>query len=313
MPPIPTFVSRIESSSGLTALHYYRYTATEGFRGNVQAGANFDLVDVALVGYDLRTDHHAAPVQRAAVNVQMFRYDAPSGEVEVGVNPQLHTDGQGWTADVCFVVIATSSSVAHFTPIGGSGAGSGTAVIARRAFNAIPAGMEYVGLATQIWDLGSDAGAVPVNTLAAHHDGLTIAKPNCSVDYVGTFRDGHSTNQMFFEWQAVLLAFNPNEMTRVTTTLPNQYTWIGGGVTRQAFASHAPSPPAGKPVTGFLDTDEGTVLQFGPAFGGPSGPEHPIWMIESSAQPPILGPASAITEYGTFIGTTFGDATKTDL
>jgi hypothetical protein len=167
--------------------------------------------------------------------------------------------------------------------------------------------MQYIGLATQIWDLGSRVGAVPLNGIAAHMNGISVNPPSFGIDFAGAVRNGAWTNDMFFEWQALVIAFDPTEMTRAPTWLPNQYTFIGKHASRLDLVDGAPAP-AGPIVTGFLDAFEGFILLFSWAIGGP---EYPVWMIEASAVPPILAPSAAITEYGIFLGTTFGDTTNT--
>src|SRR4051794_29370745 len=83
----PTLVSQFTSSSGRTVLQYFRFNATQAFRGPIQVAPGFELVEVALVGHELHTDNHVAPVHRAAVNIHRFTYDATTGKLEVGVAP----------------------------------------------------------------------------------------------------------------------------------------------------------------------------------------------------------------------------------
>lgn len=53
-------------------------------------------------------------MNRARVYVQRFRYDAHTGDREVGMAAELVTDGQGWNGEVTFVVILTDDTAARF-------------------------------------------------------------------------------------------------------------------------------------------------------------------------------------------------------
>jgi hypothetical protein len=306
-PTPPSLVREFTSSSGRTVLQYYSCTAPGSFRGVLQAPAGFEQVEVLLTGFTLATDLHVARVERAAVNVQKFRYDPQTGELELGVRGQLATDGQTWRADVTFVVILTDSTAAHFTRLSTGCGATAECNISQQLAGAIPSGMQYIGLATQIWDLGSRAGAVPLNGIAAHMNAISVNPPNFGIDFAGALRNGAWTNDMFFEWQALTIAFDPTEMTRAPTWLPNQYTFIGKHASRLYLVDGAPAP-AGPIITGFLDAFEGLVLLFSWAIGGP---EYPVWMIEASAVAPVLSPSGATTEYGILLGTTFGDTANT--
>ncbi|MBO3093579.1 hypothetical protein [Cellulomonas dongxiuzhuiae] len=290
-------------------LQYFSYVGHEPFRGPLRVASGFELVEVAEVGHRLQTETSAAPVSRVAVNVQSFAYDASTGDLEVGITPLLSTDGQGWLAEVTFVVICTDSGVAHIARVSTGGVGTSEVSMSKYLPGAIPVGMDYVGMATQIWDVGTDAGPLLLNGVAAHVNNLSVTPPNLWLDYWGVLRDSAWTAPMFFEWQALVLAFDPAEMSRATTSLPYQYTWLAHNVvTRNFFAGPITAPP-GAPVTGFLDAYEGSVLGFGQLI---NGPEHRVWCVEASASPPSLTPTGAITSYGTFLGTTYGDTVTTE-
>lgn len=306
----PTLVGEFKSSSGRAILQYYSYTVTTGgtFRGGISVPTGFDQVEVLLTGFTLTTDSHEAPIQQGAVSVQKFLYDALTGDLEIGVSVQFVTDGQGQDAEVTFVVILTDAAAAHFTRISTGCVGTAECNITRLLAGAVPAGMRYVGLGTQIWNLGSRSGAVPLNGIAGHENAISVNPPHVWVDFIGALRDGAWQNDIFLEWQAVVVAFDPSEMTQAPSSLPNQYTFLGTNlVTRQSFSNQA-SSPSGAPVRGFLDALDGFILLFSQSI---NGPEYPIWMIEASASAPILAPNGALTTYGAFLGTRFGDTVNT--
>jgi hypothetical protein len=304
----PALVGEFKSSSGRTVLQYYSVTISGTIRGVVSAPAGFELVEVLLTGFTLEADSHEAPAAHAAAEVQKFRYDPQSGDLEIGVAATLTTDGQPWTAEVTFVVVLTDSDAGRFTLIDTGCNGTAQCSITRLLAGAIPPGMQYIGLATQIWDVAAQHGAVPVNGIAGHKNALSVNPPDVWVDFMGVFRDGAWANDMFCEWRAVVIAFRPTEMTQVPTSLPNQFTMLGTNqVARRSITNQAPAPP-GVAVTGMLDAFDGFTALFSQAIGGP---EHPIWMLEASAAPPILAPSGPVTTYGVFMGTKYGDLTST--
>jgi hypothetical protein len=75
--------------------------------------AGFNQVEVLLAGCSLATDSREAPVNRARVYVQRFRYGAQTGDLEVGMAAELVTDGQGWNGEVTFVVILADDTAAR--------------------------------------------------------------------------------------------------------------------------------------------------------------------------------------------------------
>jgi hypothetical protein len=307
-PPVP--VGQFSSSSGRTALLYYRHTFPPGgptsFRGSLPGAAGFDQAEVFLCGFSLATDAHEAPVGRVSVNVERFSYDPQSGALEVGLTTLFATDGQGSTSEVTFVAVLTDATAAHFSTVTTSCGGTAECHITRQLGNAVLPGMQYIGIATQIWDVGLPSGGpVPVNGIAGDVDSLAVNPPTVFLDYAGALRNGAFANDMFCEWQGVVIAFDPAEMTPPVTSLPYQYTFLSVGQSHRAsfFGGASPSPSA--PTTGLLDALQGCTLLYSQAI---NGPETPIWMIEASAQAPILTPNGALTHYGVFLGSRFGDA-----
>jgi hypothetical protein len=304
----PVLAGQFQSSSGRTMLQYFRHTfppgAPSSFRGPVQTSPGFDQVEVFLCGFTLATDVHEANLGRASVNVQKFGYDVQTGMLEVGITTQFVTDGQSWNSEVTFVVVLTDAAAARFSPVSTGCGGTAECNIVRLVGTAVPAGMQYIGIATQIWDAGSRSGPVPVNAISGDINNLSVNPPTVWLDYITALRNGAFTNNMFFEWQGVVIAFDPAEMTRALTSLPYQYTFLANHVaTRQAIYSGAQAP-ANVPTTGFLDAFQGCTLLYSQSINGPEGP---IWRIESSASAPIMGPNGAFTQYGVFLGSQFGD------
>jgi hypothetical protein len=308
-PTTPVLAGQFQSSSGRTVLQYYRHSFPAGgpssFRGPVQMLAGFDQAEVFLCGFTVTTDAHEAEVARVSVNVQKFRYDAQTGVMELGVSTQFATDGQGFAADVTFVVIFTDAAAARFSRISSGCGGTAECNIVRSVPNAVPAGMQYIGIATQIWDVGCRTGNELINGISGDVANLAVNPPTVFVDFAGVLRNGAWTNDMFCEWQGAVIAFDPTEMTRAVTSLPFQYTILAFHVaTRQTFSNQAPAPP-NTVVKGFLDAFQGPTLLYSQAI---NGPETPPWMIEASATAPIMGPSGAISQYGVFLGSRFGDA-----
>ena len=304
--PVP--MGQFLSSSGRTALLYYRHTFPAGvpssFRGLVPGAAGFDQAEVLLCGFTLAADAHEARVGHVSAGVQRYSYDPQNGELEIGVTTMFATDGQGATSDVTFVAIFTDATAARFSTIAASCGGAAQCHIVRQLGNAVPPGMQYIGIASQLFDVGAGS-PVPVNGIAGDLDSLTVSSPTISLDYLGALRNGAFMNDMFCEWRGTVIAFDPAEMTRPVTSLPNQYTFLSQGQPqRVGFYGHAAATPS-LPTTGFLDALQGCSLLYSQSI---NGPETPIWMIEASAQAPILAPNGALTEYGIFLGSIFGDA-----
>lgn len=311
--PVPA--GHFQSSSGRTMLEYFRHAFPAGtpssFRGALQVPAGFDQVEVLLCGFTLSTEVHEAPVRRAAVNVQKFDYDAATGILDVGVTTQFETDGQGSMSEVTFVVVLTDSAAARFSEIATSCGGTGECDIVRLVNSAVPAGMQYIGVATQIWDVGVPSGSpIPVNGIGGDIAGLAVGLPSVWLQYLAALRNGAWTNNMFCEWRGVVIAFDPAEISRFPTiNLPYQYTILGQHQSaRQVIAGSVSVPPGVPPFLGSLDVFQGFSLLFSQAI---NGPESPIWMIECSAWVPIIGPNGVFTQYGVFFGSQFGNTTNT--
>jgi hypothetical protein len=102
-PTPPTLVGEFTSSSRRTILQYYSHAAPGPFRGVLSVPAGFNQVEVLLAGCSPATDSREAPVNRARVYVPRFRYDAQTGDLEVGMAAELVTDGQGLErrSDLC--------------------------------------------------------------------------------------------------------------------------------------------------------------------------------------------------------------------
>jgi hypothetical protein len=306
----PVLTAQFQSTSGRTALQYFQQTfpagAPSSFRGPVQVLPGFDQVEVFLCGFTLATDAHEAPLGRAAVNIQKFGYDAQTGVLEAGVTTQFATDGQGATSEATFVVVLTDATAARFSRISTGCGGTGECDIVRQVGSAVPTGMQYIAIATQIWDVGVRSGpGIPLNGIAGDVVSLAVNPPAVWFQYIGALRNGAWTDDMFCEWQGMVIAFDPAEMTPVTTNLPYQYTFLGQHqATRQVMPSGAVAP-AGVPSVGFLDAHQGCFLFHSQAI---NGPESPVWMLEASASAPIMGPNSALTTYGVFLGSRFGDS-----
>jgi hypothetical protein len=310
MPNQPVLAGQFQSSTGRTALQYFRQTFPAGvpssFRGPVQILPGFDQVEVFLCGFALSTDSHEAPLGRAAVNIQKFGYDPAAGLLEAGVTVQFATDGQGANSETTFVVVLTDASAARFSRISTGCGGTAECGIVRQVGNSIPTGMQYIGIASQIWDVGLRSGpGIPVNGIAGDVASLAVNPPAVWLQYIGALRNGAWTNDMFCEWQGMVIAFDPTEMAPVPTNLPYQYTFLGmHQATRQVMHAQAVAPANVAPV-GFLDAHQGCFLFYSQAI---NGPESPIWMLEASATPPIMGPKGAHTTYGVFLGSRFGDS-----
>ena len=243
--PVPA--GHFQSSSGRTMLEYFRHVFPAGtpssFRGPLQVPAGFDQVEILLCGFTLSTEVHEAPARRAAVNVQNFGYDVTTGILDVGVTTQLVTDGQGAMSEVTFVVVLTDSAAARFSEIAASCGGNAECDIIRLVNSAVPAGMQYIGVATQIWDVGVSSGpTIPVNGIAGDIAGLAVGAPSVWLQYLGALRNGAWTNSMFCEWRGVVIAFDPAEISRFPTpNLPYQYTFLGQHQSaRQVIAARLP-------------------------------------------------------------------------
>ena len=304
----PLLTGQFQSSSGRTVLSYYRHAFSGGsptsFRGTVQLTPGFDQVEVLLCGFSLAADWHEAEVGRVAVNVQKFGYDAQTGALELGITTQFVTDGQTSSSEVTFVVIMTDVRAARFSPISTGCGGVAECNITTSVPVAVPTGMEYIGIGTQIWDVGSDSGPVPMNAVGGDVASLTVGLPSVAFDFLGVLRNGTFTNRMFCEWQGLVVAFDPAELTRAITPLQYQYTFLGHHVGARQFFYNQAQSPTNQPNTGFLDASQGSSLLFSQSI---NGPEERIWFIESSAEAPLLTPTGSITRYGVFLSSRYGE------
>lgn len=307
----PTLEKQFRSTSGRTIIQYYIYDSglcgtgmNCNFRGTLKAPAGFDQVEVFLSGFTIQTDKSADKILRVASRIQKFRYDPATGDLEVGVNGQLVTGNvQPYHYQVSFVVVMTDSNAAKFTRVGGGCRDIAMCNITGSFPGAVPSNMQFIGLGTRMFDLGSDSGPLAINTLSAHVNSLNIANlPDVYLDYLCVLQDSAKTNLMFAEWDASIIAFDPVEMDRNNSTIFPQSTFLGRNVSiRQDLANQAQTP-TGATITGFLDAFEGISLFY------TAGLEYDIWMIESSASNfSINPPNTAITKYGIFLGTRFGD------
>jgi hypothetical protein len=309
---IPPVTREFRSSSGRTIIQYYTYHSSTcgtgsncNFRGRLQVPANFEQVEVFLSGFTLETHAQVDKVQRINAQVQKFLYVQSTGELEVGVSGQLSTASrQPYSYHITFVVILTDARAARFTPISTGCIGIATCSITRSLPGSIPSGMHYIGLGSRIFDLGSDSGPLEINALAAHIDNITVSPPDTRLSYDCALRDASQSNRMFCEWASAVIAFDPAEMEQNTSTIFPQYTFIGSHVTSaQRWANNSQTRSMG-PISGFLDAFEGVIYLYDP------GQQYPIWMVESSARNFRMSgtpPNTAITDYGIFLGTTFGD------
>jgi hypothetical protein len=312
----PMLTQRFVSSSGRTAILYFTYDAAPcgggvscGFRGLIKVFRGYDQAEVFLSGFRLEGLRQADAVSQATVSVQKFRYDPVTGAMEVGVSSGIGTaSGQQYATSVTFVVLLTRLGVASFTPISTGCGGVASCSITRSLPGAVPAGMQYIGLATSNWSLGS-SGPLVLNTLSGHIDALTVSGPQVDLRYLCMMQDGSAANRMWCEWSAKVVAFDPTEMEQNGSSLFPQYTFLGWNTpSRQAWTEHATSPSRTR-LTGFLDAFEGLTLTY-QTFPQVPGTQNPVWLIESMASNFRLDPNvpdTALTDYGIFLGTRFGN------
>lgn len=307
----PTRIQRFKSSSGRTIIEYYAYSSGPcggptscNFRGFITVPAGFPEAEVFLSGVRLEAGVQADRVSQIAATVNRFRYDSATGALEVGVTASLVTQSrQAFSYVATFVVILTQPGVASYSPISTGCAGVASCRITRSLPAAVPAGMTYIGLATQNWNLGA-AGDIPLNAVSGHLDGIQINPPSVDVEYLCVMQDARARNRMFCEWGAKVIAFDPAEMEPHGSPIFPQYTFVGMNTpNRHAWVNHSPSP-SHTPIAGFLDAFEGLSLWYG------AGIQNPIWLVDSSAGNfaiSVTAPDTALTEYGIFLGTAFGN------
>jgi hypothetical protein len=122
--------------------------------------------------------------------VQKHRYDQATGELEVSVSGQLSTTGQKYSYEITFVVVLTDASAAKFTPVSTGCRGVEECAIPPRTLaGSIPAGMQFLGIGTRAWDIGSEDGALSLNALSSRVENATVAPPDVTLGCRGFFRD----------------------------------------------------------------------------------------------------------------------------
>lgn len=311
----PIMIQQFQSTSGRTIIQYYSYNSgicgigsNCNFRGPIHVPNGFEQVEVFLSGFTLMAQSQVGEVKGVSAQVQKFRYETTTGKLEVGVNGQFSTDsGQPYSYQVTFVVVLTDSAAAKFTHVGNGCAGIANCNVTRFLPGAVPSNLHYIGLGTRLFDLGSRSGPLLVNTLSAHIKSLSVNPPDVLLDYLCSLQDASGTNKMFCEWDASIIAFDPTEMERNNSTIFPQYTFFGRNISARQSFTNGDQAPSGAAITGFLNAFEGLTLFYD------VGQEHAIWMIESSAsnfQMAGVPPNTALTEYGIFLGTIFGDTTN---
>ncbi len=171
--------------------------------------------------------------------------------------------------------------------------------------------MQYIGLGTRLWSLGSQSGPVLINTLAGYTSSLTVSPPAVTLDYGCEIHARGAKNRMYCEWTAAVIAFDPAEMQQNGSGLFPQYTFLSlGTTTHPQWANHSTSPTHA-PIKGFLDGFEGLILSY-QTFPYHPPTNFPIWQIDSSATKFAIDPTAAdtaVTNYGVFLGTRFGNST----
>jgi hypothetical protein len=318
-PPRP--IQHFKSSSGHTQIVYFVYDAGPcgagvgcTFRGTVRVPAGFEQVELFLSGFKLEALKQSDAIARVTATVRKENYDPTSGALELYIASTLSTKTvQQYSYSVTFVVLMTSASLAKFTPIGGGCAGINRCRIVRSLPTAVPNGMQYIGLATYSWDIGSNSGPLQINTLGGHQDGLTVTPVGADVEYSCVMQDARRKSRMFCEWGAKVIAFDPTEMEKNGSTIFPQYTFLSMGTNlRQAWTENSASPSRSR-LAGFFDAFEGLGLTYYRPFASTSLIQNPVWLLESSAANFRISPSApdtAQTDYGIFLGTDFGDYSK---
>jgi hypothetical protein len=316
----PVQTQQFLSASGRTYVAYYDYDGGPcgagvacDFRGVIHAKPGFEQAEVFLAGFRMETGLQADAVSQVSASAQRFRYDPATGDVEVGVGSTLRTrSGQSFSYHVTFVVILTAHGVAQFTTVSSGCAGVANCHIARTLAGAVPAGMRYIGLATSIWHFGSSSGPIVLNTLSGDVDSLTVSPPSVNLDYLCVLQAQRPKGRMFCEWSAKAIAFDPAEMTPNGSPIFPQYTFLSWNTTARAQWVNQSGQPSHLPIAGFLDAFQGLTLTY--QTFPPSVPaQSPVWSIESSAGGFHVDPTFpdvAMTQYGIFFGTTFGNSTS---
>jgi hypothetical protein len=315
----PAQTQQFKSSSGKTVIEYYAYNSGPcgaglpcNFRDSIKVPAGFDQGEVFLSGFKLEAAKQSDAVYQVMATVTKHRYEPLTGALELSIAAVLDTRSrQNYSYNMSFVVILTGSALAKFTPVNTGCSGIANCRITRTLPATVPAGMHYIGLATQNWHLGSNSGPLLLNTLSVHHDGLGVNPPLVNLDYLCVMQDGRGRNRMFCEWAAKVIAFDPAEMEQNGSPIFPQYTFMSWGSAIRHFWTESSPSPSHKPIAGFLNAFEGLTLTY-QTFPYKPGLHSLIWLIESSAGNfRISGSASdtALTEYGIFLGTEFGNYT----
>jgi hypothetical protein len=308
----PAVVRDFRSTSGQTFIQYYIYTSGTcgsgsncNFRGIIRPPAGYDQVEVFLTGFTLETHASEDKVQRISAEVHKYRHDPATGELEVGVTGRLDTETrQPYSYQISFVVLLTNAA-AMFTRVGNSCSGAAQCHITASLVGAVPQPMHYIGLGTRILDLGSSSGPISINTLSGHLDFVnTQNPPDVQVDYLCEMHDASVAGRMFCEWDASVIAFDPAEMDRNDSPIWPYYTMINLNVSHAQQLNGQAKPFSGGTISGFLDALEGLTFNYDP------GQQNAIWLVDTSAANfQIVGspPTTATTQYGIFLGTTFGN------
>jgi hypothetical protein len=317
MPPTPltappTVAQDFRSTSDQTFIQYYTYTSGTcgastscNFRGLIHPPVGYDQAEVFLTGFTLETQNSTDKIERISAEVQKYRYEPATGEMEVGVNGRLETKTrQPYSYQVTFVVLLTNAA-AKFTRVGNGCNGVAQCHVTATLPGAVPQGMHYIGLGTRIFDLGSTSGPIAVNAFSMHIDSINVQNlPNVQIDYLCALQDAMSNGDMFCEWDASVIAFDPAEMDRNNSNLFPQYTMVGTNVSVASQLNGQAQPFSGGSISGYFDAFEGLSLFYN------QGQQNAIWLVDSSASgfqttgsPPTAGRA----QYGVFLGTNFGD------
>src|SRR5207244_2424573 len=95
-----------------------------------------------------------------------------------------------YSCSIIFVVVLTGATPATFSPLNASCAGIELCKITKTLPAAVPAGMKYIGLATQNWSLGSHAGPLVVSALEGFQDAaVTVHPPSVDLEYTCVMSD----------------------------------------------------------------------------------------------------------------------------
>jgi hypothetical protein len=339
---VPQVTAEFRSSSGGTFVQYYEYdsglcTGAGGdcrfSRGLIHVPTGFTLVEVFLASFQLEAAGRADAVEAVQVQVQKHRYDPATGDLELSVSAILGTaSGQEYTYRVAFVVVLTHPDLGNFTSISAScGGPAGECIISAAAPNAIPPNppplvpvWNYIGLASQRWDLRSLSGPLPLTVLSAEPNLLgplpTPALPDVQVEYRCAMHDVAKGNDVACEWEAMVVAFRSDEMEEHAGSpgsspyggsAPPEY-WFTDGLApdRRIWTAFSPnlSPPlSGTSLTGFLDAFAGLSLAFD------VNQEFPVWtIVDSAGNFQLIDPNTVATDYEVFLGTNFGDPVVTE-